>query len=110
MANAQALTVEIRTGPPPADRQSFDVGILLGKAALPMAGSGDGTGIRRHVTATAQIVADGVAGHFRLKSINDRCIEQGTIGRFGDGADLVLDHVDLQIDEQIRVTPRFSQN
>jgi len=109
MANVLPLTFEVRTGPPPADHQALDMGIMLGKAELPLTGSNDGPDSHRHVTITARIVAGGTAGHFRLKGIDDRCVDQGTIGRFGDGADLVLDRVELQADEDIRITPRFSR-
>jgi hypothetical protein len=107
MLDQHALTLEIRTGPPPVHLDSIDAGTLLSKAELPAPAGGRDSGAS-HLTIFARIVATGTAGHFRLKT-GQACIDHGTIGRFGDGADLVLDHVDLQIDEEIRVVPRIAR-
>lgn len=104
MLDIQGLTIEIRTGPPPSRLDAADIGTLLGKAGLP---PDEGRGTQRHATVVARIVAHGIAGHFRLKDDGDRCIDQGTIGRFGDGADMVLDKLQFHIDESVTVTPRL---
>lgn len=110
-------TVEVRTGAEPAITDS-DSGTLLvtfslgsswaesaaeGAVAFTTSSSGGGPA----VVATATAAANGVAGHFRLKSSGGSVYVSGSVSENGGGGDVVLDSVSIIAGISVSITSWF---
>jgi hypothetical protein len=92
-------TLELRTGAPPANCAAADTGTLLADVGLPADWMGAAAaGVKSKSGVWQAIpVADGDAGHFRLKSSGGEVRMQGTVSELGAGGDLELQQDDVAI-------------
>lgn len=76
------VTLELRTGAPPANCAAADSGTLLVACSLPSAplSASSGGVISKSGSAWSGTVSapGGIAGHYRLKKSGGACVEQGT--------------------------------
>ena len=97
----------IRTGAQPANCAAADTGSLLATLVLPADWMSDAAaGAKALLGAWAVAAIDaGTAGHFRLYA-NDgtTCGMQGTITATGNGGDLTLDDITIEIAQTVTVT------
>lgn len=78
------VTLEISTGDPPANCAASDASTLLATLTLPstpLAASSSGVIAKSGAAWTGAAIADGVAGHYRLKKTGGACVEQGTCAK-----------------------------
>lgn len=78
------VTLEIRTGDPPANCAASDAGALLATLPLPSSPLGVSSGgviAKSGAAWSGTAVADGVAGHYRMKKSGGAVIEQGTCAK-----------------------------
>lgn len=99
-------TMEIRSGPPPADCAAADSGTLLATITLPSdwmaAASGGVKAIANGPWQDTSADGSGAAAHFRIKSSGGTVHLQGTVGQ-GSG-DLSLDNTTLVAGQTVSVT------
>lgn len=78
------ITLEIGTGDPPVNCAASNTGTLLALLSLPsspLAASSGGVIAKSGAAWSGTAVADGVAGHYRLKKTGGACVEQGTCAK-----------------------------
>lgn len=94
-AIGSGATIQIRTGPKPATPETAAAGTLL--ATVSIVGSFTSTdGVLTSADpASASIVADGTAAHFRLLTSGAVAILDGTVTAEGGGGDMELGTVFL---------------
>lgn len=82
--------IEIRTGPPPANTAAADTGTLLSTLTFsdPSMNAASGREVEADTISPGNIVADGVAAHFRVKTSTGTVVLQGTVGT--SGTDMIL--------------------
>lgn len=100
-----APKLQIRSGAAPADCATADSGTLLCEITLPsdwMSAAASGQKAKLG-TWQANGVANGTAGHFRLKdSAGSVCHIQGTVAT--SAADLIVDNTSINSGQQVTVT------
>lgn len=88
-----APSLEIRTGPVPANCAAADAGSVLATVTCPSdwlaAASGGSKALAGSWTTTAS--GTGTAGHFRIK-VGGTCHIQGTVTATGGGGDMTVDN------------------
>lgn len=102
-----SLTLEIRTGAPPANAGAADSGTVLAIATLPAdwlaAASGGSKAIAGGPWQDLTADAAGNAGHFRLKQGTTTHI-QGTVTATGGGGDMTVDNVSIAVGQLVSIT------
>ena len=99
-------SLEIRTGPRPANCAAADTGTVLATLLLPSDWMADASGGVKELTGTwedAMADATGVAGHFRLRQ-GATCHIQGSVTITGGGGDMTLDNTSIAVDQQVTIT------
>jgi hypothetical protein len=90
---ASGVTLEIRSGAPPANCAAADTGTLLATVPVPadfMSAAASGAKAIANAPWTVLAAAGGTPGHFRLKT-STTCHIQGTAGVAAGSPDMVLD-------------------
>lgn len=85
-------TLEIRSGPAPADCAAADSGTVLATLTLPsdwMASASGGSKTKSGTWSDPSVDATGTAAHFRIKA-SGTCHMQGTVGT--SATDMVVDN------------------
>src|SRR5262245_43461103 len=107
-SGATSMTLEIRSGAPPANCAAPDQGTLLATLTLPndwMAAASAGT---KSMTGTWQDTsadAAGTAGHFRIYASDGTTAHlQGSVTATGGGGDLTLDNAVLASGQSVTIT------
>lgn len=98
-------TLEIITGSPPANCASSDPGTVLVSITLPSNWMADASNGSKLISGTWQgtAIAEGTAGHFRLK-VSTTCHIQGTVTVTGGGGDMTLDNTSINIGQTVSIT------
>lgn len=98
-------TLEIRTGAKPANVTDADSGTLL--VSIPLGADWLSAGTNGQVTIngspSANAVATGTAGHFRIKSSGSTVFVQGTATIAGGGGDLTLVNDSIAVNQPVTV-------
>jgi hypothetical protein len=98
-------TLELRSGPAPANPSAADTGTLLASMSLPADWSSAASGGAKNLLGTWQdLAADaaGTVGHFRLKQ-GATCHIQGSVTASGGGGDMTIDNPVLAVGQQVTV-------
>lgn len=99
-------TLELRSGPPPANCATADSGTLLASMALPADFLAAAAGGSKALAGTWQdptANAAGTVGHFRIKQ-GATCHLQGTVTATAGGGDMTIDNPVLALGQQVSVT------
>lgn len=100
-----SLTIELRTGAPPANCAAADSGSVVATISLPSdwlaAASGGSKAIAGGPWTDTSADATGVIGHFRLKQATT-CHMQGTVGE--SAADMIVDNADVNAGQEISIS------
>ena len=105
-ATGAAPTLEIRSGPVPADCAAADSGAVLAELPLPsdwLTAAADGLKELLGAWRDAAANATGTAGHFRIKQ-GATCHIQGTVTATGGGGDITLDTASIAAGQQVTIT------
>ena len=100
-------TLEIRSGSQPATPADADSGALLAElelAATAYDSAADGEAQLAGAPLSADAVASGTAGHFRLKDAQGNPVVDGSVSESGGGGDLILDNTDINEGQKINIT------
>lgn len=100
-----APTLEVRSGPPPANCAAADTGVVLATVSLPsdwMLAASGGSKSKSGTWQDLSADAAGAAGHFRIKQAGI-CHIQGTCTITGGGGDMVLDNTNFAIGQVFTV-------
>jgi hypothetical protein len=98
-------TLELRSGPAPANPAAADTGTLLASMALPADwAAAAAAGAKSLLGAWQDLAADaaGTVGHFRLKQ-GATCHIQGSVTATGGGGDMTIDNNVLAVGQQVTV-------
>ncbi|HMI91204.1 MAG TPA: hypothetical protein VK509_07560 [Polyangiales bacterium] len=99
-------TLEIRTGPQPADCATADSGSLLASLALPADWLGAPVNGVVSLSGTWQDLsadAPGTAAHYRIKQ-GASCHEQGSVSTTGGGGDLQVNNTNFAATQPFSIT------
>lgn len=105
-AAGAAPTLEIRTGPPPADCAAASTGTLLASMTLPstwLAAAAAGARSLSGLWQDPSAAASGVAGHYRIMA-GAVCHQQGTITAAGGGGDLTMADINIVALSAVTIT------
>ena len=100
-------TLEIRTGSQPATPADADSGTLLAEIELAATAYDPAVSGEAQLAGTplsADAVASGTAGHFRLKDAQENPVVDGSVSESGGGGDLILDNTDINEGQKINIT------
>lgn len=100
-------TLEIRSGSQPATPADADSGTLLAEfelAATAYDSAADGEAQLAGAPLSADAVASGTAGHFRLKDAQGNPVIDGSVSESGGGGDLILDNTDINEGQKVNIT------
>jgi hypothetical protein len=102
-----SLTIEMRTGAPPANAAAADSGTVVATITLPadwLAAAASGAKAIAGGPWT-DTVADntGIIAHFRLKQ-STTCHIQGTVTETGGGGDMIIDNNDVNAGQPVSIT------
>jgi hypothetical protein len=98
-------TLELRSGPAPANCAAADSGTLLASMALPadwMAAASGGSKALLGTWSDNAADAAGTVGHFRVKQ-GGTCHIQGTVTIAGGGGDMTMDNPVLEVGQKVDV-------
>ncbi|WP_444452048.1 hypothetical protein ACTTAI_13400 [Rhodobacter capsulatus] len=101
-----APTLELRSGPPPANAAAADTGVLLASMTLPSDWMADAANGAKGLLGTWQdsaADAAGTVGHYRIKA-SGACRVQGTVTITGGGGDMTLDNPALTVGQVVTIT------
>lgn len=101
-----APTLELRSGPPPANAAAADTGVLLASMVLPADWLSDAANGAKGLLGTWQdsaADAAGTVGHYRIKA-GGVCDVQGTVTITGGGGDMTLDNNVLAVGQVVTIT------
>lgn len=100
-----SVSLEVRSGAPPATCATADSGTVLATIALPSDWAANAAAASKAKSGTWEdLLADasGTPGHFRIK-VGGACKMQGTAGVAGGGIDMVLDAATLTAGQKFTV-------
>lgn len=101
-------TLEIRTGAAPANCAAADSGTVLATISLPAdflsAPSSGQVTIVGGPWQDASADADGVAGHFRIKTSGAVCVLQGAVSMSGGGGEIIVDNTNMATGQPFSIT------
>ena len=100
-------TLEIRTGSQPATPAAADSGTLLAEIELESTAYGPAASGEAQLAGaplSADAVAGGTAGHFRLKDAQGNPVVDGSVSESGGGGDLILDNTDINEGQKVNIT------
>lgn len=97
--------LQIRSGAAPGAEVGA-TGTLLAEITLPATPWAAASGGSKSAQGLWQVnaVGSGTAGHFRLTDSGGACIEEGSVGVTGSGADLELQNTSINAGQQVTVT------
>lgn len=102
-----SLTLELRTGAPPANCAAADTGTVVATITVPSdwlaAASGGSKTILGGPWTDTSADATGIIGHFRFKQ-STTCHIQGTVTEAGGGGDMIIDNNDVNAGQQVSIT------
>lgn len=101
------VTLEFRTGSPPANCAAADSGTLIASCTLPANWLADAVNGAKTLLGTWQDTsadAAGVIGHYRFKDGTSACRGQGTVTNTGGGGDITLQNTNVAVGQAITVT------
>jgi hypothetical protein len=100
--------LEIRSGTIPTNELSSDTGLLLAEIDLPSDWLSPAFSATKNISGIWQSPAaidTGTASYFRLKDTTQTTTHiQGSITTAGGGGDIILDKVDINLGEPVRIT------
>lgn len=107
-AIGSSAKIYFRTGAPPANCAAADTGTLLVEFDLVTDWAGDasaGAKTLNGLQLSANAVADGVVGHYRIKdSSGTTCYEQGTVTATGGGGDVTIQSTTITNGHEQRIS------
>lgn len=100
-----SATLEVRTGPQPANCAAADAGTLLATVTLPadwLTASSSGS---KSLQGTWQTVATGTGacGHFRIKDGSSNCVLQGSVTSIEGNGDMTVPTGTITAGQQVDV-------
>jgi hypothetical protein len=101
-----APTLEIRSGPKPANCAAADSGTLLASIVLPSDWSADASAGAKTLLGSwldPSANATGTAEHYRIKQ-GGTCHVQGTASMAGGGGELILNNTNIAAGQPVSVT------
>jgi hypothetical protein len=103
-------TLELRTGPRPANITDADTGTLLASMTLPAdwmaAASAGSKALAGGPWTDTSANAAGTFGHYRLKTSGGVCYEDGTVSGPGGGGDIVMDSATVAAGQEVRIVSK----
>ncbi len=104
-----AATLELRSGPLPANCAAADAGTVLASVVLPADWMTDAAGGNKSLSGTWEDTAAdaaGVAGHFRVKDSSGACHIQGECGLATDSPvpEMVLTNTNLAVGQPFSIS------